>query len=117
MRIIAGKSASNKSHQYAPLFAALGDGMRLYLVAKLTAEGARSISELSAGTRMSRQAITKHLRVLESVGLVDNLRVGRESIFQLNPKPLETLKVYLDLVSRQWGQSIARFSSQTELKE
>ena len=57
---------------------------------------------------MTRQAITKHLRVLESAGIVHGARTGRESLFQLDPEPIEELKQYLDRVSEQWDQALAR---------
>ena len=76
-------------HARAPVFAALGDETRLRLVARLAAGEPRSISELTEGTRLTRQAITKHLRVLEKVGIVHSLRAGRESRFEFNPQPID----------------------------
>src|SRR5258708_5206935 len=85
----------------APIFAALGDRTRLTLVAKLCGGQPHSISQLTAGSKLTRQAITKHLRVLENVGIVHRVRRGRESHFQFDPEPLEGIKDYLDSVSRQ----------------
>jgi DNA-binding transcriptional ArsR family regulator len=92
----------------APVFAALGDETRLSLVAKLCAGQPRSISQLTAGTRLTRQAITKHLRVLESAGIVHGVRTGRESLFEFDPQPMEQIKSYIDRVSEQWDQSLSR---------
>ncbi|MGA8223152.1 MAG: metalloregulator ArsR/SmtB family transcription factor [Candidatus Acidiferrales bacterium] len=92
----------------APLFAALGDETRLSLVAKLCGGQPRSISQLTRGSRMTRQAITKHLRVLESAGIVRSAHAGRESLFEFVPKPIEEIKEYLDRVSEQWDQALAR---------
>jgi DNA-binding transcriptional ArsR family regulator len=92
----------------APVFAALGDETRLSLVAKLCAGQPRSISQLTAGTRLTRQAITKHLRVLESAGIVHGVRTGRESLFEFDPQPMEQIKNYIDLVSEQWDQTLSR---------
>jgi DNA-binding transcriptional ArsR family regulator len=92
----------------APVFAALGDETRLSLVAKLCAGQPRSISQLTAGTRLTRQAITKHLRVLESAGIVHGVRAGRESLFEFDPQPMEQIKNYIDLVSEQWDQTLSR---------
>jgi DNA-binding transcriptional ArsR family regulator len=103
----------NRSH--APVFAALGDQTRLSLVVKLSNGGQpQSISQLTEGTPLTRQAITKHLRILESVGIVQGVRNGRESLFRFNPQPLQEMKQYLDLVSGQWDQALARLKSFVE---
>src|SRR5947199_5772645 len=85
----------------APVFAALGDETRLMLVAKLCRGQPSSISQLTEGSKLTRQAITKHLRVLESAGIVHSVRRGRESRFELDPEPIEEIRAYLDLVSEQ----------------
>jgi DNA-binding transcriptional ArsR family regulator len=99
---------------HAPAFAALGDETRLSLVAKLCDGQPHSISQLTEGSRLTRQAITKHLRVLESTKIVRCVRTGRESLFELDPKPIEELKEYLDLVSEEWDQALARLKSFVE---
>lgn len=98
----------------APVFAALGDETRLLLVAKLCGGQPRSISQLTRGSKVTRQAITKHLRVLESVGIVHSVRTGRESRFAFDPQPVEELKEYLDFVSQQWDQALSRLKSFVE---
>jgi DNA-binding transcriptional ArsR family regulator len=98
----------------APVFAALGDETRLTLVAKLCGGQPRSISQLTEGSRLTRQAITKHLRVLEHAGIVRGVRAGRESLFAFNPQPMEEIKSYLDLVSEQWDQSLSRLKAFVE---
>ena len=103
-----------KRQVHAPVFAALGDETRLALVAKLCRGRAHSISQLTEGSRLTRQAITKHLRVLESAGLVHGVRAGRESRFEFDPQPLEEIKHYLELVSEQWDQALARLQSFVE---
>jgi DNA-binding transcriptional ArsR family regulator len=102
----SGTAANRRAH--APVFAALGDKTRLSLVAKLCGGHPRSISQLTRGSRLTRQAITKHLRVLERVQIVHSVHWGRESLFELNPEPIEEIKRYLDLVSEQWDQALAR---------
>jgi DNA-binding transcriptional ArsR family regulator len=92
----------------ATVFAALGDKTRLLLVARLSSGQPRSISQLTEGSRLTRQAITKHLRVLATVGIVNGVRKGRESLYELNPAPIEEAKGYLDRVSEQWDQALAR---------
>jgi len=98
----------------AHVFAALGDETRLWLLRKLCRGEPRSISQLTAGSRLTRQAITKHLRVLESARIVRCVRAGRESLFQFNPQPMEELKDYLDFVSELWDQPLARLKSFVE---
>ena len=98
----------------APVFAALGDEMRLALVAKLCAGQSRSISQLTEGSRLTRQAITKHLRVLESVGIARSVHRGRETRFEFDPEPMEGMKRYLDFVSEQWDEALGRLRSFVE---
>ena len=98
----------------APVFAALADETRLSLVAKLCGGQPHSISQLTEGSKLTRQAITKHLRVLESVGIVHSVRAGRESRFEFDPEPMEGIKEYLDFVSEQWDQALSRLKSQVE---
>jgi len=98
----------------APVFAALGDETRLSLVAKLCGGQPYSISQLTEGSKLTRQAITKHLRVLESVGFVHSVHTGRESLFEFDPEPIGEIKEYLDFVSQQWDQALARLKSFVE---
>jgi DNA-binding transcriptional ArsR family regulator len=84
------------------------------LVARLSAGAPYSISQLTQGSRLTRQAVTKHLRVLEHVGIVHGIRAGRESRFALDPAPFEEIKSYLDQVSEQWDQALARLKSFVE---
>ena len=105
-----------KRQPRAPVFAALGDETRLLLVAKLCGGQPYSISQLTKGSRLTRQAITKHLRVLESVGIVRCVQAGRESLFRFDPEPIEEMKKYLDFVSRQWDQALSRLRSFVEVE-
>jgi DNA-binding transcriptional ArsR family regulator len=98
----------------AAAFAALGDETRLALVAKLCRGQPRSISQLTEGSGVSRQAITKHLRVLQGAGIVHSVRHGRESRFAFDPEPMAEVKQYLDLVSEQWDQALARLKAFVE---
>ena len=98
----------------AGVFAALGDETRLLLVAKLSRGKPQSISRLADGSSLTRQAITKHLRVLEAAGLVHSVRAGRESQFELRPEPIRELQSYLDRVSRQWDEALDRLRSFVE---
>ncbi len=103
-----------KRQAHAPVFAALGDETRLSLVAKLCTGQPYSISQLTYGSKLTRQAITKHLRVLEGVGIVHSVRTGRESLFEFDPEPIEEIKEYLDLVSEQWDQALSRLKAFVE---
>ena len=105
---------SAKPRAYAQVFVALGDETRLSLVAKLSGGQTRSISQLTRDSRLSRQAITKHLRVLESAGFVRSVRAGRENLFEFDPRPIEGIKEYLDFVSDQWDQALSRLKSFVE---
>jgi DNA-binding transcriptional ArsR family regulator len=96
------------------MFAALGDPTRLALVAKLCRGRPYSISQLTAGSRLTRQAVTKHLRVLEGVGIVHSFRAGRESIYKFDPQPIEELKQYLHLVSKRWDDALDRLKAFVE---
>jgi DNA-binding transcriptional ArsR family regulator len=98
----------------ATVFAALGDETRLAVLAKLCNGVPQSISRLAAGTELSRQAVTKHLRVLANAGVVRNTRVGRESLFELELQPIEEVRDYLDHVSKQWDDALARLKSHVE---
>jgi DNA-binding transcriptional ArsR family regulator len=100
--------------QHAHIFAALGDPTRLSLVAKLIDGETHSISALSTGTKITRQAVTKHLTVLEGVGLVSKTKEGRESLYALDPKPLKSLQEYLDIISMQWDQTLQNLKSFVE---
>jgi DNA-binding transcriptional ArsR family regulator len=98
----------------ASVFAALGDQTRLLLVTRIIGDQPRSISELTKGSGLSRQAISKHLRVLEDVGIVHSQRSGRESLYQFDPLAIEQARHYLDLVSEQWDQTLARLKAFVE---
>ena len=92
----------------ASVFAALGDKTRLRLVSRLCDDGAMSITRLTTGFDVSRQAITKHLRVMEEAGLVRGTRHGREHVWQLDQQRLGEARCYLDLISKQWDDALDR---------
>src|ERR1700761_3234481 len=107
-------ASRNRNRRQAPVFAALGDETRLSLVIRLSSGEPRSISQLTEGTSLTRQAITKHLRVLERAGVVRGIRAGRESLFAFDPKPIDAMRQYLEEVSRQWDQPLARLKAFVE---
>jgi DNA-binding transcriptional ArsR family regulator len=108
------KRITAKPKARARVFAALGDKTRLALVARLCSGEAASISQLADDSKLTRQAITKHLGVLERAGIVRSSHAGRERLFQFDPEPLENLEDYLRSVSKQWDQTLARLKSHLE---
>ncbi len=102
------------SKDAAPIFAALGDHLRLRLVLRLCDHGPMSITRLAAGSKVTRQAITKHLRVMEGAGLVRSTWHGRESVWQLKERGLEDARHYLDLISKQWDEALGRLRAFVE---
>ena len=98
----------------AAVFAALGDETRLALLTKLCSGQRYSIAQLTEGTNLTRQAVTKHLRVLERVRIVHGTRAGRESLFEFHPQPILEMKEYLELVSKQWDLALARLKTFVE---
>lgn len=96
------------------MFAALGDETRLALLAKLSSGQRFSISQLTKTSKLTRQSVTKHLHVLERVKIVRGVRSGRERLFQFDPEPIEKLKAYLQFVSGQWDDALARLKSIVE---
>ena len=108
------RSAGARRQSHAEVFAALGDQTRLALVSRLSNGKRHSISQLTEGSKLTRQAITKHLRVLEGVGIVHGVRAGRESLFEFDPEPLEDAREYLDIVSSQWDDALTRLKSFVE---
>lgn len=108
------KILSPHRRSHAPVFAALGDPTRLALVTKLSRGEACSIAQLTTGTRLTRQAVTKHLRVLQGAGMVRCTRQGRESLFALDTEPLQAARTYLDSVSEQWDRALTRLKAFVE---
>jgi DNA-binding transcriptional ArsR family regulator len=98
----------------APIFAALGDTIRLKLVARLSRGGPQSIARLTRGTTVTRQGVTKHLRVLAKAGLVHGTRLGRESLWELKPRGLDAATAYLDLISKGWDAALLRLQKLVE---
>ena len=100
--------------QLANVFFALGDATRLRLVAVLCAGGAFSNTQLTANTNISRQAVTKHLHVLADAGLVKDLRIGRERLWQFDPTQLEEARRTLEVIGRQWEAALAKLKAFAE---
>ena len=103
-----------RSAGQALVFAALGDETRLALVMQLAHGKPESIAQLTRGSRLTRQAITKHLHVLKRAGLVRCVRAGRESLYELDPRPFKDMEEYLSFVARAWDQALARLKAFVE---
>jgi DNA-binding transcriptional ArsR family regulator len=98
----------------APVFAALGDETRMELVTRLGAGGPLSITRLTVGSTVTRQAVTKHLQVLAQAGLVRDHRQGRERIWALDTEKLHEASAYLEVISQRWDAALARLKAYVE---
>src|ERR1041384_1551933 len=100
--------SSRADYESAALFAALGDRVRLKMVSRLSHTGPLSITRLTAGSKVTRQAVTKHLRVMERAGLVRCRPLGRERIWELDFQRLDEARRYIEIISKQWDRSEER---------
>jgi len=106
-------SATTIRRAQAPVFAALGDNVRLRIVTRLCG-GPMSITGLTAGSRVTRQAVSKHLLVLQQAGLVSSARRGRERIWRLEQRRLQEARRYLETISEQWDEVLGRLRAFVE---
>lgn len=112
---VNGLSAiAETSETLAHIFAALGDPTRLKLVAVLCAGGAFSIAQLTANTDISRQGVTKHLQVLADAGVVRDVKLGRERLWQLEPGQIEEAKRTLEVIGREWEVALGKLKTFAE---
>lgn len=107
-------TTSTRRRRFAPIFAALGDDTRLSLVSKLANGKPSSIAHLTEGTDVTRQAITKHLRVLEKAHIVRSVKSGRENLFVLDPETIRDAGEFVDMMSKRWDAALARLKSLVE---
>jgi DNA-binding transcriptional ArsR family regulator len=98
----------------APIFAALADPTRLAMIARLSDGASRSIVALAADSRLTRQAVTKHLEVLRRAGLVEARRAGRETRFAFRPEAAAEARAWLDAVGAQWEDALGRLKAHVE---
>jgi DNA-binding transcriptional ArsR family regulator len=113
-RLVGVPALLRSSDGLARVFAALGDPTRLKLVALLCAGGALSIAQLTTNTAMTRQAVTKHLQVLAEAGVVRDTRLGRERLWQLDPRQLEEARRTLEAIGRQWDVALGNLKAFVE---
>jgi len=107
-------STRHRTPEASAVFAALGDSTRLAIVRRLSVESFLSVTALTDGTRMSRQAVTKHLGVLARAGLVESARVGRERLWALAPLQIEEARRALEQISREWDDALGRLRKMVE---
>jgi DNA-binding transcriptional ArsR family regulator len=105
---------ANELTRAAPVFAALGDATRLALVTRLCSGGPQSIARLAEGSKVSRQAITKHLHTLADAGLAKSSKQGREQIWSIEPARFDEAQRYLDRISTAWDSAIERLRAFVE---
>ena len=98
----------------APVFAALGDQTRLDLVSRLCTRGPMSITALTKGARVTRQAVTKHLHVLAGAGLAHGTRVGRDRVWKIDSSRLDDARRWLDHIEGQWDEALGRLKASLE---
>ncbi|MES2414851.1 MAG: metalloregulator ArsR/SmtB family transcription factor [Pseudomonadota bacterium] len=108
------KEAKKPAPDLASVFFALGDKTRLQLVAVLCAGGAFSIAQLTTNTDLTRQAVTKHLQVLADAGLVRDLKMGRERLWQFDPAQMEEARKSLEVIGQQWESALGRLKASLE---
>lgn len=109
-----GRDVARRAAASAPVFAALGDPQRMEIVARLCEEGPLSVSRLTEGAAITRQAVTKHLHVLEAAGLARSSKSGRETLWSLERRPLAKAKDHLEMIARQWDDAIERLRAFVE---
>jgi len=110
----AAPAGAGMLRKCAPVFAALGDETRLRLIALLCAGGAASITQLTAGTEVTRQAVTKHLQVLAEAGLVRDVKLGRERLWEFDPAQIEEARRSLEVIEQQWDQVLGKLKAFVE---
>ena len=108
------KAPQRPATDLASIFFALGDKTRLKLIAVLCAGGAFSIAQLTASTDVTRQAVTKHLQMLADAGLVKDVKIGRERLWQFEPAKMEEARRSLEIIGRQWEEALGRLKASLE---
>jgi DNA-binding transcriptional ArsR family regulator len=105
----------SKKHKVrvAEIFFALGDERRLSVLAKLQ-RGALSATALADGAGVTRQAIVKHLQVLDGAGLVAHRKCGREVLYTPDTRRLDEARAFLEMISAGWDRAIDRLTDMVE---
>ena len=95
------------------LFGALADPTRRLLVERLLTTGPTTATALAEAAPLTRQAILKHLQVLEAAGLMEHERYGREVRYRVTPKPLASAVAWIVDTAGQWDQRLDRLRKLT----
>ncbi len=90
------------------VFAAVADPTRRLILGRLRGEGALSVSSLATVLPISRQAVTKHLDVLEKAGLIRKRVQGRERLHELEAEPLREVDDWLAPYAAAWDERLER---------
>ena len=96
------------------MFAALADPTRRQVVRSLSRQPELTASRLAGELPMTRQAVTKHLQVLADAGLVHDLKVGRERLWQFDPEQLDEARRSLEIIGRQWERALGKLRAALE---
>lgn len=91
-----------------PLLVALADPTRRAVFERLNSEGPASASKLASELPISRQAIAKHLNLLDSVGLVDRREEGRQVVYSARVAPLHDVATWLETVGEEWDTRLEK---------
>ena len=102
------------SEHAARTFAALGDPTRLALLRRLSGTPRLNVTELTEGTGVSRQAVSKHLAVLQDAGLVSRVSRGRETLYGLRHDGLDVAEGFLERLARGWDEAVERLRAHVE---
>src|SRR5439155_22921068 len=97
-----------------PIFAALADPMRRSLLVNLAENSPKTATQLAEDYPITRQAILKHLNILEDAGLVAVHQKGREKRYTLTPEPLDDLEKWLKDISAKWDERLLRLKTLLE---
>lgn len=108
---------STVEHDPGPVLVALADPTRRRLLQTLADAGQASATTLAVGLPVSRQAVVKHLRVLEDVGLVAGGRTGREVLYHVRPDPLDASARWLSELAARWDRRLAAIKRTAEAPE
>ena len=100
--------------ELAQLFAALGEPTRIGVVDRLRDGSEQSITSIATELPISRQALTKHLKVLEAAGIASSRRLGRETVYRIDPVGLVAAERWIADVSDQWDGAIDRLKKHVE---
>jgi DNA-binding transcriptional ArsR family regulator len=114
LEFVVAPPSNRQLDAYAPMFAALGDEVRLRLIETLSVGGAKSITQLTSGVPISRQAVAKHLCVLAAAGWVRDVKIGRERLWEFEPARLAEAHRSLELIGRQWNSALAKLKALVE---